>query len=132
DQQTRIILRQIVRFPLRAAFTSVGVAVSGALLIGTLFFLDAIEEMIDIYFNVANRHDVEVNFVEPRSRSAYFELLRAPGVLGGEPFRYVSVRLRNGHLEERIGLIGVPLDAELSRMIDTSSRSVVPPPGGLV
>jgi len=132
DQQTRIILRQIVRFPLRAAFTSVGVAVSGALLIGTLFFLDAIEEMIDIYFNVANRHDVEVSFVEPRSRAAYFELLRAPGVLGGEPYRSVSVRLRNGHLEERIGLIGVPLDAELSRMIDTASRPVIPPPGGLV
>ena len=132
DQQTRMILRQIVRFPLRAAFTSVGVAVSGALLIGTLFFLDAIEEMIDVYFNVANRHDVEVTFVEPRSRAAYFELLRAPGVLRGEPYRAVSVRLRNGYLEERIGLLGVPLDADLSRMIDTASRPVVPPPGGLV
>src|SRR5690606_8620102 len=99
---------------------------------GTLFFLDAIEEMIDVYFNVANRHDVEVTFVEPRSRAAYFELLRAPGVLRGEPYRAVSVRLRNGYLEERIGLLGVPLDADLSRMIDTASRPVVPPPGGLV
>ncbi len=132
DQQTRIILRQIVRFPLRAAFTTVGVAVSGALLVGTLFFLDAVEEMIDIYFNVANRHDVDVAFVEPRSRAAYFELLRAPGVLGGEPYRSVAVKLRNGHLEERIGLVGLPLDAELSRMIDTSNRPVIPPPGGLV
>lgn len=132
DQQTRMILRQIVRFPTRAAFTSIGVAVSGALLIGTLFFIDALDEMIDVYFNVANRHDVEVRFVEPRARSAYFELLRAPGVLDGEPFRSVSARLRNGYLEERIGLMGVPLDAKLSRMIDTSSRPVVPPPGGLV
>ncbi len=132
DQQTRMVLRQIIRFPLRAAFTSIGVAVSGALLIGTLFFIDALDEMIDAYFNVANRHHVEVSFVEPRSRAAYFELLRAPGVLAGEPYRAVAVRLRNGHLEERIGLRGLPLDSQLSRMIDVSSRPVVPPPGGLV
>ena len=132
DQQTRMILRQIVRFPSRAAFTSVGVAVSGALLIGTLFFIDSIDEMITVYFNVANRHDVQVSFVEPRSRSAYFELLRAPGVLDAEPYRSVAVRLRHGHLEERAGLTGLPLDATLSRMIDTSAAPVVPPPGGLV
>jgi putative ABC transport system permease protein len=116
----------------RAAFTTIGVAVSGALLIGTLFFIDALDEMIDVYFNVANRHDVDVTFVEARSQSAYFELLRAPGVLDGEPYRSVSARLRNGNLAERIGLLGLPLDADLSRMIDTSSRPVAPPPGGLV
>ncbi|HEY8519179.1 MAG TPA: ABC transporter permease [Gammaproteobacteria bacterium] len=132
DQQTRMILRQIVRFPARAAFTTVGVAVSGGLLIGTMFFLDAVEEMIDVYFDVANRHDVQVTFVEPRSRSAYFELLRAPGVLDGEPYRTVAARLRHGHLEERVGLTGLPLDARLSRMIDTAERPIVPPPGGLV
>ena len=36
-----MILRQIVRWPGRAAFTVIGVAASVALLIGTLFFLDA-------------------------------------------------------------------------------------------
>ena len=41
DQQTRMILRQIIRWPGRAAFTTLGVAIAGALLIGTLFFLDA-------------------------------------------------------------------------------------------
>ncbi|HEX7081847.1 MAG TPA: ABC transporter permease [Gammaproteobacteria bacterium] len=132
DQQTRMILRQIVRFPLRAAFTCVGVAVSGALLIGTLFFTDAVAEMIAVYFNVANRHDVQVSFVEPRARSAYFELLRAPGVLGGEPYRAVPVRLRHGQFEERASLVGMPLDGTLSRMIDTRRNAVVPPPGGLV
>jgi len=69
DHQTRMILRHIVRFPLRAAFTTAGVAVSGGLLIGTLFFIDSMEEMIDSYFNIANRHDVQVTLVEPRSRS---------------------------------------------------------------
>jgi putative ABC transport system permease protein len=88
--------------------------------------------MIDVYFNVANRHDVQVSFVEPRSRSAYFELMRAPGVLDAEPFRTVAARLRFGHLEERMVLTGLPLDARLSRMVDAHRNAVVPPPGGLV
>jgi putative ABC transport system permease protein len=132
DQQTRMILRQMVRFPSRAAFTTVGVAVSGALLVGTLFFIDAMEEMIRVSFHVANRHDVQVSFVEPRSRAAYFELLRAPGVLDGEPYRAVAARLRSGHRVERSPLTGLPLDARLSRMVDRQENAVVPPPGGLV
>jgi putative ABC transport system permease protein len=132
DQQTRMILRQIVRFPSRAAFTAIGVAVSGSLLIGTLFFADALEEMIDVYFNVASRHNVQVSLIEPRSRSAYFELTRAPGVLDAEPYRAVAAKLRYGHREERASLTGLPLDARLSRMVDIERNAVVPPPGGLV
>jgi putative ABC transport system permease protein len=132
DHQTRMILRQIVRFPLRAAFTTLGVAVSGALLIGTLFFIDAMEEMIDVYFNVANRHDAQVTLVEPRGRSAYFELLRVPGVLDVEPYRSVSARLRFGHREERALLTGISTGASLSRVVDLEHRPVVPLPGGVV
>src|SRR5690606_12971924 len=132
DQQTRMILRQIVRFPSRAAFTAAGVAVSGSLLIGTLFFIDAMDEMIVVYFNVANRHDVQVSFVEPRSRSAYFEVLRAPGVLDAEPYRAAAARLRHQNREERAALTGLTLDARLARMVDTGMKAVVPPPGGLV
>lgn len=132
DQQTRMVLRQIVRFPGRAAFTVAGVAVSGALLIATMFFIDAMQEMIRTYFAVANRYDVQVTFTEPRSRSAYFELLRARGVLQGEPYRAVAARLRSAHFRERASVTGQPLDATLSRMVDTHSNEVVPPPGGLV
>jgi putative ABC transport system permease protein len=132
DQQTRMVLRQIVRFPGRAAFTVAGVAVSGALLIGTLFFLDAMDEMIRVYFNVANRYDVQVTFNEERSRKAYFELLGAPGVLAAEPFRAAAARLRFGHYQERASITGQPLDAQLARMVDADKSPVVPPPGGLV
>lgn len=132
DQQTRMVLRQIVRFPGRAVFTVAGVAVSGALLVATMFFLDAMQEMIRVYFNVANRYDVQVTFTEPRSSSAWFELLGARGVLYAEPYRSVAARLRAGHLEERAAVTGHPVDARLSRMVDTERNAVVPPPGGLV
>jgi putative ABC transport system permease protein len=132
DQQSRMILRQIVRWPGRAAFTVMGVAASVALLIGTMFFLDAMEAMMTDYFEIANPLDVQVSFIEPRARAAYFDLIHAPGVLEAEPFRTVAARLRYGHREERAALTGLVLDAKLARTVDTNGDPVVPPPGGLV
>lgn len=132
DQQSRMILRQIVRWPWRAALTVAGIAASGALLIGTLSMMDGIEVMIDSSFNVSNPHDVAVNFVESRPRAALFSLAREDGVLAAEPFRTVPVRLRNGPREERAVLTGAPLDGTLSRMVDADNRPISPHPGGLV
>ncbi|MCW5724472.1 MAG: FtsX-like permease family protein [Maricaulaceae bacterium] len=132
DQQTRMILRQIIRWPARAGLTMAGIAASVALLIGTLFMMDSIKVLIGDFFGVANRHDVAVTFVEPRPRSAYHSIARLPGVMAAEPFRAAPARLRHGHLEERAAIIGVPADAELSRLIDAAGRAVTPPPGGLV
>jgi putative ABC transport system permease protein len=132
DQPTRMILRQVIRWPWRAALTVAGIAASGALLIGTLFFIDATAVMVDTSFRVANRYDLSVRFVEPRPRSAYFGIARQPGVLAAEPFRAVPVRLRNGAHEERAAITGAPLDARLARMLDADSRPVTPPPGALL
>jgi putative ABC transport system permease protein len=132
DQQTRMILRQIIRWPVRASLTMAGVAASGALLIGTMFFIDSMTVMMDGFFNVSNRYDVSVTFVQPRPLAAYHSLERMPGVLAAEPFRAASARLRHGHLEERAALIGAPLDPQLARMVDAQYRTVSPPPGGLV
>ncbi|TRO96183.1 FtsX-like permease family protein [Glycocaulis profundi] len=132
DQQTRMILRQIIRWPWRAGLTVAGVAASGALLVGTLFFTDAIDAMIDTSFSVANRQDMSVAFTEPRSRAAFHAIARQPGVMAAEPYRSVPVRLRQGPAEERAAIIGTPLDARLSRLVDARGRPVSPPPGGLV
>ncbi|HEY0598835.1 ABC transporter permease [Brevundimonas sp.] len=132
DQQSRMILRQIVRWPWRAALTVAGIAASGALLIGTLSMMDGIEVMIDSSFNVSNPHDVSVNFVESRPRAALFSLAGERGVLAAEPFRVVAVRLRHGAREERAVITGAPQDATLSRMVDDRNRTVSPSPGGLV
>ena len=132
DQQTRMILRQIVRWPWRAAFTVAGIAASGGLLVATLSLLDGINAMVDSIFNAANRHDVAVTFVEARPRSAFFALAREPGVLAAEPFRAAAARLRHGHRQERVAITGVEVDARLSRMIDARDRPVYPPPGGLL
>lgn len=127
-----MVFRQILRWPVRSAFTLTGVAVSGGLLIGTMFFLDSVDVMIDVYFNSANRQDVSVSFVEPRSREAFHALERMPGVIQAEPVRQVAVRLRHGPAEERTALTGVVRDPQLSRLVGLDNRSVEAPPGAMV
>ncbi|PWE16591.1 hypothetical protein DDZ18_12555 [Marinicauda salina] len=132
DQQTRMILRQIVRWPVRAGLSVVGVAASGALLVTSLYFLDAMEVMVETYFGVANRHDVSVSFVEARGMTAYHDLARRDGVLQSEPYRSAAARLQFENREVRMGITGVVADPELSRMVDADNRSIAPPPGGLI
>lgn len=132
DQQTRMILRQLVRWPVRAALTIAGIAASGMLLITALYFFDAMDEMIDSYFIEGNRYDVMVSFTEARGASAYYDLIRREGVVASEPFRVVDARLQFETREERVGLMGVVEDPQMQRLVDENNRTVAPPPGGLV
>jgi hypothetical protein len=50
DEPTRIIVRQVARFPLRAALTSIAVACSVALVVMALQFQDSMRHLIEVYF----------------------------------------------------------------------------------
>ncbi|WP_226876850.1 ABC transporter permease [Microbulbifer hainanensis] len=132
DQPTRMILRHLYRWPKRAGLTVLGIGMSMGLLIGSSFSLDAMLYMVDISFNVIDRQDVTVNFVEPRNLRAVQDLLHAPGVMAAEPFRAVPVVLRNGQFKRREAIVGLSDNAELSRVVDTALRPVPLPPDGLL
>jgi len=53
-------------------------------------------------------------------------------VILAEPVRGAAVELRAGNRFRRIGITGLPAEAELFRVIDGSGRRVVLPPTGLV
>lgn len=132
DQPSRMILRHLYRWPKRAAMTCIGIAMSMGLLIGSSFSMDAMLYMVDISFNVIDRQDVTVNFVEPRNLRALQDVLHAPGVMDAEPFRAIPAVLRNGTRSRREAIIGLSPDAELSRVVDTNLRPVALPRHGIV
>lgn len=132
DQPSRMILRHLYRWPKRAAMTSIGIAMSMGLLIGSSFSMDAMMYMVDISFNVIDRQDVTVNFVEPRNIRAVQDVLHAPGAMSAEPFRAIPVVLRNGTHIRREAIIGLQPDAELSRVVNTELQPVPLPRSGIV
>jgi putative ABC transport system permease protein len=131
-QPSRIILRHIGRWPLRAALTTLGIAAGVALMVGVRFSIDAFDVMIDAQFFKGNPHDAAIHLVEPRAEGALFDALGLPGVIHAEPFRSVAVRLRVGPRQERIALTGLEPDGELAHRLDQDLQPIALPPEGLL
>jgi putative ABC transport system permease protein len=128
---TLMMLRNLTRHPVRAAFTALGMAFATAILVVSLFTRDTMEQLIDVTYFLADRQDAAVSFVEKRAENVVRQMARLPGVLTAEPFREVPVRIRHGNVERRIVISGRAPDADLRRVIDVDLRPVVLPSTGL-
>lgn len=126
-----MILRNVARRPWRFMLSSVGVGMAIGLMVLGTFFLDAIDYLITLQFDVAQRQDVTVTFVEPRSTRARHELERLPGVLSVEPFRSVAVRLRHDHHDRQASVLGLTEEPTLGRVIDRRRGPMSLGPHGL-
>jgi putative ABC transport system permease protein len=131
SQPTMMMLRDIARHPVRASLTMLGIALSTAILVVSLFTHGTMENLVDVTFFMADRQDATVGLVEKRKREVIIDVARLPGVLAVEPYREVPVRIRNRNVERRVMISSRPRDADLSRIIDVDLRPVVPPETGL-
>ena len=61
---SRMIVRHLERRPLRALMSVAGVALSAAIFVAASFGIDAFDHMIYVQYNLADREDVNVVFVE--------------------------------------------------------------------
>ncbi|MGI9343652.1 MAG: ABC transporter permease [Gammaproteobacteria bacterium] len=132
DQPSRILLRQIARWPLRSFVTSAGIGMAVGVLIISIQWLDSIERMVDVYFKQAQRNDVTVGFSDARPAAAMRGLAELPGVITTEGMRSVATRMNFGDREERKLLQGIPRDQELHLIYDEDGRIIDLPPDGLV
>jgi putative ABC transport system permease protein len=132
DQSTRIVLRQTARWPLRSLVTSAGIAMSVAVLIVSMQWIDAINHIVDVYFLQAQGQDLTVGLVEARSAEAVQGLAQLPGVKSAEPLRAVAAKLHAGPREQREAVQGVPAHQTLHRVYDAEGVAIDLPPEGLV
>ncbi|MGH8564956.1 MAG: ABC transporter permease [Gammaproteobacteria bacterium] len=123
-QTTRMILRQLERRPFKSLLSSLGIALAVAILVVGNFSQDAVGYLMDFQFNIAERQDLTVTFVETRSSDALREIARLRGVRRAEPFRSVPARLRFDHRSRRVGIMGVGSGADLKRLIGQVSALV--------
>ncbi len=132
SQPGRMVLRNMMRRPGRAAVSLLAIAVSASLLVVGLFTLDSIEIMLDAQFYRAQRYDALVTFVEPLSAGASHEVSRLPGVRLAEGFRGVPVRMRAGPRDRYVSVLGIDAGGELLQVLDGFDDVVRLPPDGLV
>lgn len=132
DEPSRMVLRNLLRQPLRTGLTVVGLAAALALYIASASATDNVDRMVDLTFAKAERSDLIVTFAEPRDVRALHELARLPGVHRVEPFRVTGARLVAGQHTAREALSGSVPGSDLSRLVDIEGRIVDPPPAGAI
>ncbi|MEZ5818656.1 MAG: FtsX-like permease family protein [Hyphomicrobiaceae bacterium] len=132
SQMTMMSLRNMARYPVRAALTALGLSLSVGLLIVSLFAFDAVDAMIDTTFFMSQRQDASLNFTDESALRIVDDVRHLPGVLRAEPFRTASVRLKNANLSRRLSLTGKPEGTVLTRQLDTALEPVQVPERGLL
>ena len=128
----RTVLRNLERWPVKAALSVAGIALATAVLVTGRFFWDVIDHMERIHFGLAERQDVTVVFAGPRSAGVRWSVDALPGVLRAEPFRSVPAELVHGHRSRQVALLGLEGDADLRRIVDMRAVVHRPPADGLL
>lgn len=132
DQPSRMIVRRIARQPMRSFAASIGIAVGMGLSVAMLGVLGGFDKAVDLNFNVIDRSDANVSFIEPLGEKTIYELKRLDGIIEVEPFRSVPVVLRNGVKSHRGALDGLIQDAALNRAMRDETHQVYARKDGVV
>jgi putative ABC transport system permease protein len=131
SQLDTMAFRHMLRWPVRAGLTMLGIALATALLVTALLSFDSVEFMIDVAFNRTDRQHATLNFTESKGPSVIEAAARMPGVMRVEPYRTAQVRIRNGHLSRRLSITGKPEARDLSRVLDDRFQPITLPETGL-
>ncbi|WP_425072777.1 ABC transporter permease [Sagittula sp. S175] len=131
-QTTIMVLRRLLRWPIRSALTAAGLGAATASVIASGFMGDALGKIVDTAFNQSMRQDAMVLFTQDVPDSALTDLSRLPGVLMVEGQQFHAVILRHGPLEKRVSLEARPEGADLSRALGTDGQPITPPEGGIL
>ncbi len=132
SQPSMMILRSLIRWPFRALFSVLGMAMAVAVLVAANFFPDSLDEIIDMAFYQSNRQHAVLFFSEDRPESVVGDARNLPGVLQAEGTQYRSAFLRNAHHEKRVAIEARRPGSDLSRIVDASGKVVDAPPDGFM
>ena len=132
SQPTRMILRSLTRWPLRAATTLVGVALAVSTLVASNFFPDALDDIIDKGFYQSNRQDVLLLFEPDVPISGLVDVTNLPEVFQAEAQQFHATVFRHGAREKQVPISTVTPDTDLARVVDENGQVVAPDGRGLL
>ena len=129
---SRIVLRQLERRPIRAFLSALGMAFALSILVFSFFMKDSIDYLMDVQYDLTQREDVNIAFVEARPIRALEEIKIMPGVNRVEPIRDVAANLTFKHYTKRTAITGLNPNPDLRRIINQQLEPVALPKEGLV
>lgn len=132
SQPMLMVLRNLMRWPVRTALTALGLSLAVAILVSSSFFNDALDEMLEVAFRQGNRQDAMLLLARDSPEAALEEVRRLPGVLQAEGQLAVAAELSHGHRTKLVPIEARRPGADLSRVVGIDGRPVDVPAGGLM
>ena len=132
SQAVMMVLRSLVRWPIRSGLSILGLSLAVSVLVASGFFQEALDEMMETSFYQANRQDAALIFSPEIPETALADVANLPGVLKAEGQFYQAAVLRNGHLKKDVSIEARRPGADLARILDRDGRVVEPPAGGIL
>ena len=128
----RMVMRELLRRPLRTALSVIGLSLAVMGLVTSRFGYDAVDAFEMMLFETSQRDDLAVTLRKTTSESAVSELAHVRGVLETEPLRVVPVRARSGSRYRDVPLVGHAEDADLRRVYRWPPEHVPVPDQGVM
>lgn len=128
----RLTFRNLWRNKKRTAFTTFGIAITVAILISTVFFMDAFEFMFDEAFGGNQKYDYKIIFTRNMGEEVIGNLQEFKEVDVAEPIGEYPFSLTNGWREEGAIVIGLNRDTKLYSLKDLEDREVSIPEKGIL
>ncbi len=131
-QPTVMILRSLMRWPVRSALTALGLSLAVAAVMASSFMGGALDEIIDQAFVQSNRQDAMLVFAKETPVSVIEDVARLPGVLQVEGQQFHAAVLRNAQFQKRVSVEARLPGADLSRVVSQDGGVLEPAPGGIL
>ncbi|WP_299547449.1 ABC transporter permease [uncultured Tateyamaria sp.] len=132
SQPAMMIVRSIIRWPVRAGLSILGMALAVGILVSSNFFPDALDLIIDTAFYQSNRQHAVLFFNDEIEDRSVIEANRLPGVLQAEGQQVMTAVLRYEHRGKRTTIEARQPGMNLSRIVSTTGEVVDAPPGGIM
>ncbi|MFZ7089502.1 ABC transporter permease [Primorskyibacter sp. 2E233] len=132
SQSEMIVLRGLIRWPMRAFSTSLGLAFGVGVLIASGFFSDSMDRVIESAFFKASRQHATLVLASETTLEVVQDVAQLPGVMRVEPQFDLPATLWNGPLSKQVAISAHPPGGDLVRTLDTEDRVVPVPAEGIV
>lgn len=132
SQPTTMILRNLIRWPVRSGLTMLGLALAVSTIVSPSFFNYALDKIVDSAFYESARQDAMLVMSHDMPETVLSTAAALPAVLQTEGQQYHPVVLSNGNHEKRVAIQASQPSADLSRVIDNDGSAINVPSGGVV
>ncbi len=129
---SKMILRNIFRYKVRAGLTVFGVSCSLAIVLVGYFTGDSMDHLVEHQFARMQRQDARVAFHTERGRDAFYDARRFPWVRAAEPELSYPFTLRSSWREKDVVVTGIIPEGRLLHLETVDGDRIDVGEGGLV